>query len=146
MTPGPYALRGVLIVFVIVGLGVFLSTRIDAREMDAPEGEIRLKSIIGGQSWTARPGTFDGGTASTLMGGVKLDLRQAEIQGGSVVMNLRVVMGGVQIFVPDDWVVVTDIMPMLGGVRNQTRPPAAEGAPELIVRGSVLMGGIQIRN
>jgi predicted membrane protein len=127
-------------------MGVLLSTRTDARVVDVPDGEIRLRSIIGGQSWTAGPGTFRGGTASTVMGGVKLDLRQAEIEGDSVVMNLRVVMGGVQIFVPDDWVVVMDIMPMLGGARNQTRPPASEGAPELIVRGSVMMGGIQIRN
>jgi hypothetical protein len=146
LTRGPFALRGVLIVLALVGLGTLLSNRTVAREAEAPSGEIRLRSIMGGQSWSAPAGIFRGGAASSLMGGMVLDLRRAEMEEDSVVLDLHVVMGGARIFVPDHWVVVTDVMPIFGGVGNRTRTPDAVAAPELIVRGSVLMGGLEIRN
>jgi len=146
VTPGPYALRGVLIILALVALGALLSTQSDVRAADAGDSEIRLRSIIGGQTWRAGTGVFRGGTASTIMGGVDLDMRQARIEGESVVLDIHVMMGGVHIRVPEEWMVVTELMPILGGVRDQTRPPAVEGPPELIIRGSILMGGLYIRN
>lgn len=146
MTP-PYAFRGVLIVTVVVALGVALSVRTDARSGEGPDGEIRLRSIIGGQSFRARGDVFGGGSISTLMGGVNLDLTRAEMEGTSVVVDLNVVMGGIKVRVPREWVVVTEVTPIFGGVRNRTRPPEKDGpAPELTIRGTVVMGGLDITN
>ena len=53
--------------------------------------------------------------------------------------------GGIQIKVPPDWTVVLQGTPMMGGFDERTTPPP-DGSKRLIVRGYVIMGGMEIRN
>jgi len=51
--------------------------------------------------------------------------------------------------VPDGWTVVIEAVPFMGGVDDKTRPPKAAvdgAAPTLVVRGFVMMGGVEIKN
>jgi hypothetical protein len=47
--------------------------------------------------------------------------------------------------VPEDWQVVNEVSPIMGGVEDRTRWNG-EGSTRLIVRGMVIMGGVEIRN
>ena len=87
---------------------------------------------------------FTGGDISAVMGGVELDLRQANIAGDAV-LRLSVIMGGVEIRVPPDWSVVVRGSPILGGIEDKTVPPMTPGK-RLIIEGSVIMGGVEITN
>ena len=51
-----------------------------------------------------------------------------------------------EIIVPETWVVDDRTMPIMGGVGNETRPPAGGSPPTLVLRGVMLMGGVNIRN
>ena len=76
----------------------------------------------------------------------KLDLRGATLSGGQAVINVLALMGGFDIRVPDTCRVVNETTPFMGGVADKTKAPAASDAPRLIVRGFVMMGGLDIKN
>jgi hypothetical protein len=79
-------------------------------------------------------------------GRLRLDLRQSSINGDAV-LNVFVLCGGITIKVPVDWTVVFDGLPIMGGFDEKTVPPTGPGSGKrLIVRGYVIMGGMEVRN
>jgi len=48
--------------------------------------------------------------------------------------------------VPPDWVIENRVLPLLGGVTNRATNPTSGDGPRLIIRGSAIMGGVEIRN
>ena len=92
---------------------------------------------------------FLGGEMTAFMGGCVLDLRQAEIPpGGTASLNILAVMAGHEIWVPQGWIVASDVIPLLGGVDDKRLPPLAQAgsdAPRLVLKGFVLMGGVVVK-
>ena len=78
------------------------------------------------------------------MGGCEIDLRKAAINGEAIV-DLFCLWGGIEIRVPEDWTVVSQIVPLMGGVDDKTRPPQTASAHRLTLRGMALMGGVEIK-
>ena len=87
---------------------------------------------------------FTGGEALAIMGGVEIDLTAARIAGEAVI-DVQAVWGGVEIRVPRDWKVVNKVVAVLGGFVDKTASAPA-GAPRLTIRGSAIMGGIEVKN
>jgi hypothetical protein len=81
---------------------------------------------------------------TAILGGFEVDLRNASIQGEAV-MDVMAVMGGVQLRVPDDWIVIIEGFPILGGYDDKTRPPK-DSVKRLVIRGTVIMGGVEVKN
>jgi len=90
---------------------------------------------------------FKGGEIGVTAGGVELDFRNARLAPEGATLDLRVVMGGVDIRVPDTWQVYCEVTPLFGGADNETRSTqGADDAPRLRVVGTVTLGGVTIRN
>jgi predicted membrane protein len=90
---------------------------------------------------------FRGAEATAFMGGCELDLRDALMSSGELaVVEVFVIMGGVNIFVPPNWTVSQEVVPLLGGVHDKTRSVPSNPAQHLLVRGTVVMGGVEISN
>jgi predicted membrane protein len=90
---------------------------------------------------------FRSADATSFMGGCELDLRDALVGAGeTAVIDVFVVMGGVNIFVPPNWTVSQEVVPLLGGVQDKTRSIPSGPAQHLVVRGTVVMGGVEIGN
>ena len=60
------------------------------------------------------------------MGGVKLDLSAAQLDGETPVIDVFAVMGGIEIYVPRDWEVVNNVAAIDGCLRRQTSPVACD--------------------
>jgi len=106
-------------------------------------------SILGGCERRSSAPAFEGADLTAIMGGCDIDLRGASIAPGTeAVIDVFAFWGGVDLKVPDDWIVVNRVVPLLGGVEDKTRTPIASAAPakRLVVRGVVIMGGIGVRN
>lgn len=89
---------------------------------------------------------FRGGDANAIMGGVELDLRNAQIQpGDDVILDAFAMWGAVEIKVPPHWRVVGTVLPIMGAFEDNTRPEG-EAGPTLTVRGTAIMGGIEVKN
>jgi hypothetical protein len=113
-------------------------------------GRVTLFTIMGEAKRASNDKPFRGGEMTAFMGGCVLDLRQATIPPGEqVTIDLLAVMAGHEIWVPQGWTVVTDVVPLLGGIDDK-RLPAIEPPPDvpsrLRLRGFVLMGGVVLKN
>lgn len=89
---------------------------------------------------------FRGGDATAIMGGVDLDLRSAQVRAGeNVVIETFAMWGGVEIKIPANWRVVGDVLPLMGAFTDNTHPTGEPG-PTLMLRGTAIMGGIDVKN
>ena len=80
------------------------------------------------------------------MGRCEIDLRAASIGSPhEPVLEVFSMWGGVEIRVPPDWTIVSHVDPIMGGYQDDTRPPK-EGTKRLLIRGAVIMGGIEVTN
>jgi predicted membrane protein len=113
-----------------------------------PDAASRLNSfaMLGGTEHHSSASDFRGGEVTAILGGCKVDLRQASIKGGEAVLDTFAMWGGVEIIVPREWSVVIQGAPILGGFEDKTAPPREGGGPRLVVRGAAIMGGVEIKN
>ena len=84
--------------------------------------------------------------ALAVMGGVKLDLRDATIEGDELVITAFALMGGVDIIVPEGIEVDLGGFALMGA--NDHRPGDAQvrpGTPVVTVRAFSLMGGVSVK-
>jgi len=89
---------------------------------------------------------FRGGSLTAIMGGCELDLRQASIRGGQAIIDTFAMWGGIEIKVPQDWTVALHGTPVLGGFDDKTAHVGGDGSKVLVVTGTAIMGGVEIKN
>jgi predicted membrane protein len=145
---------------VLIGIGVALVLQTlgrRTREVSATDRDntVNVFAVMGGVKRISTAERFRGGEITALMGGTQIDLRQATIPPGEeAVIDVFVIMGGGEIIVPPSWTVVTPLVPIMGGVDDKRLPPlpgsaeslAGRPAPRLVLRGLLLMGGIEIKS
>jgi predicted membrane protein len=107
-------------------------------------------AVMGGGERIVRDTDFRGGEVTAILGGFEIDLRQAGMMRDSAEIEIFTLWGGVDLKVPEDWNVVVQGVPILGGFSNTARSGSvtATGAPRktLVVNGTVIMGGVEIKN
>jgi hypothetical protein len=104
-----------------------------------------MVAIMGGSHRRGRFRTVGSINAVAVMGGDEIDLREAEIEGGELTVNLFALMGGSNIYVPDSVEVEVGGFTLMGGHEEVggARPPRP-GAPLIRIRVYALMGGATI--
>ncbi len=114
---------------------------------------ILLSFVLGGGDHIYTSKKLKGGNISAFMGGGKIDLRQANCEGDSLVLDTFAFWGGIEIIVPYHWTVNVQGTPILGEMENQTRSmDNVEGIEinlppkKLIVKGSAIMGAVEVKN
>lgn len=105
---------------------------------------IKAVAVMGGFKRINNSQDFKGGELTAIMGGFELDLRDASIKQEAVI-DIFTMMGGMSMRVPEDWLVIFDVTPFMGGYDDKTRPPK-ESTKRLVIRGTTIMGGIEIKN
>ena len=106
---------------------------------------VSATAVLGGVARGNNSPAFRGGDLTAVMGGCEIDLRHASIDGEAV-LDVFALWGGIEMRVPEDWTVVSRITPILGGVDDKTRPPQAASRHRLVLRGFVVMAGVEIKN
>jgi hypothetical protein len=109
------------------------------------ESVVSAVAVLSGVSRGSNSPRFRGGELMAFMGGCEIDLRQAAIDGEAVI-DVFAMWGGIDIRVPENWRVIGHVTPLLGGFDDTTRPPKEATTQTLVVRGVVIMGGIEIKN
>ena len=124
-----------------------------ARPMTSGNGRVSLCSVFGNSQRESSDKPFRGGDMTSIVGGTRLDLRQATIEaGGEAVINVFTIMGGHEIWVPPGWTVVSEVIPVLGSVEDKRLPsmdraPApGDARPRLVLQGLVILGGLIVKN
>ncbi|HEY0684220.1 MAG TPA: DUF5668 domain-containing protein [Steroidobacter sp.] len=89
---------------------------------------------------------FRGADLNALMGGIKLDLTSARMEGDTAVVEVFSFWGGVEIFVPPDWTVTSEVTTLLAGFIDKRRPTTVVPTKHLVIRGMIVMAGVEIKN
>jgi predicted membrane protein len=147
----PVRLRVVFWPALILLLGVRLvwgAVTRGAEKGPPPEGSARLSAfaMLGGAEHKSNAADFHGGDATAILGGCKVDLRQASVRTGPAVLDVFAMWGGIEILVPVDWGVSVQGTPIMGGFEDKTTPTRDATGPRLIIKGVVIMGGVEIKN
>lgn len=102
-------------------------------------------AIMGGSDHRGRQRLSGSVNAVAIMGGDNIDLRDAEIDGDEVTINVFSLMGGTDFYVPDTVDVELSGFALMGGdeQKGSTRAPRP-GAPVIRIRSYALMGGITV--
>ncbi len=110
--------------------------------------EIRRTVTMGELSLAVDSQQFKGGSVGATMGEIRLDLRRAAIPGDEVVLDLKLLMSSVELYVPSSWRVVNDLSPMMAEVEDRTepRPDGAGVQKRLVLRGTATMAAVTVRN
>lgn len=127
----------------IILVGISLITRLGTPGTD--DAVVNSAVIWWGSERRSTSRAFQGGSLTAIMGGIELDLRQADIVGRAEIAVFAL-WGGVEIKVPTTWRVTVTGLPVLGGWEDKTTPPLDPHAPELVVHVTAIMGGAEIRS
>jgi len=104
-----------------------------------------MVAIMGGSRRHGRFRTVGTVNSVAIMGGDEIDLREAEIEGGHLVLNMFALMGGTTIYVPDTIEVEVSGFSLMGGnTEIGSQLASRPGAPVIQVRAYNLMGGATI--
>jgi len=108
-------------------------------------GFIRTFAVFSGSE--LRPtGVFEGADVSAALGGAKLDLSGATVTADTVTVDVFAMMGGIEIRVPRDWDVTSDVVALMGACVDKRSPAATRAGKHLVVRGYAVMGGVEIKD
>ena len=105
----------------------------------------RLVAVLSGLDRKGRWRLGSDTVALTFLGGVDLDLREAEIEAAESQLTLYTVLGGADIKVPEGVDLEVTGFSLLGGKDvHGGRRPVAPGAPKLTIRAFTLLGGVSV--
>jgi hypothetical protein len=111
----------------------------------SPDAVVNATALLGGVKRRCTSPDFRGGYATAVMGGCVIDLRDAAIASSPVVIETFAWWGGIEIRVPREWTVVTEGTAILGAFEDKTSHRGV-GGQTLLVRGVVIMGGVEIKD
>jgi len=140
------------LILVLLGISMLLGRTVPGKVPDDTRGTpdshslVNAFAVLGGVQLSNNSQDFRGGEASAIMGGCEIDLRQASIQGEEAVMSTFAMWGGIVIKVPLTWNVIVEGVPFLGGFDDKSVKPNDTSAKRLVVKGTAIMGGVQVLN
>lgn len=104
-----------------------------------------LTAIMAGVNSTNTSKDFKEAHVTTIMGGGRLDLRQATIKDGALI-EVFSFWGGVELVVPKDVIIKNQVNNILAGTEDKTSQETDKKSPTLTIAGDLIMAGITIRN
>jgi len=142
------------IILILVGLMMIRSHSWKSEQDISDKDSIKLSLILGGGEHRFTSKQLSGAKITAVMGGGQIDLRESEMSGNELVLDVFTVMGGLEIRIPQHWEVNVQTLPILGGVENKTRFSkkmsenefGSSASKQLTIKGTLIMGGLEIRN
>jgi hypothetical protein len=135
------------VVLVFVGLSLILKPfRRRGVSIGEDTGIFEATAILGGAGRKLSAANFQGGNAVAIMGGCDIDLRDCGSEGGPAEIDTFAFWGGIDIKVPEDWEVQVKGIAILGGYDDKTRTIEGDGHKVLVITGTAIMGGVDIKN
>jgi predicted membrane protein len=105
-------------------------------------------AIFGGGEKTFVSDNFQGGKITAVFGGSEIDLSKCKLAPGEHVIDTFAAFGGWEIYIPKDWRVVVDVLPIFGGFSEKGLREPDESLQKdrtLFVKGFVIFGGGEIK-
>ncbi|MDS1115794.1 DUF1707 domain-containing protein [Gordonia westfalica] len=102
-------------------------------------------AIMSGSELSGTAVVADELTATAIMGGVEIDLREVEFTAPVLTVQCIAIMGDIEIRVPDGVSVEVGGLGIMGGFGGKSQTASRPGAPVVRVTGLALMGGVEVK-
>jgi predicted membrane protein len=136
-----------MIVGVFIVLHAVKRSRKVPSELQKSVDFARGTAILGAYKYKPSSGQFDGGEVTAIFGGFDMDLRQMTMKHDTARIDVFAMFGGGEIRVPEGWEVSVQAQAIAGNVEDKTisLPAADFKRPKLLITGSVLLGGVEVK-
>jgi predicted membrane protein len=129
---------------VIIAIGTSVLMRNRLRTAGVQSSNEDITAVLSGVTHRNTSDDYRGCELTAVMGGVELDLSKATVAHEAVI-DVFVLMGGLELRVPENVIVKSKAVCILGGVEDKTNPADAVKAPVIYLDGTVIMGGVEIK-
>jgi len=106
--------------------------------------------IFGGRELFINSQNFAGGKATSIFGGMEIDLRKANMVPGGAVIDCVSVFGGCGIKIPMDWNVRNEVATIFGGFTDKRGDTYNERyydpSKTIVIKGVSIFGGIEVKH
>ncbi len=142
------------VVLIIIGGRLLLNIRAERAEPGKRAGKISENridtvAVFGGKEQRVSADNFEGGNVTAIFGGAEVQFDDSKLSEGKNILDVFVMFGGAEIYVPADWKIIVKGFPIFGGFEDARKRTATseEAAPEksLIINGLAIFGGIEIK-
>jgi hypothetical protein len=106
-------------------------------------------AVFGGGKRVIVDQNFRAAKFDAVFGGFEVDLRKANIAEDEAMLDLNAVFGGIEVKIPESWMVVTKGTGVFGAFQDSTIQPDPRIFPNpkrLVVKGAAVFGGVEIKN
>jgi predicted membrane protein len=149
--------HGVIIPILIILLGIYIISKhriSGGRSENFKESHIKKDTIddvavFGGGTKIFSTDSFKGGSITSIFGGSEIDLTGCRLAEGENVIDVLFIFGGSEIYVPNDWHVISNMTPIFGGFSNKIRRDpnmAVDTTRTLIIKGLAIFGGGEVKS
>ncbi|MCX7984855.1 MAG: cell wall-active antibiotics response protein [Bacteroidetes bacterium] len=140
------------LILVLLGIGMIVKgvrsascSQPPMKEEQSRDSYVLTTVFMGGVRKVVFSSNLLGGELTATLGGIQLDLRDSEIHNEAT-FDVFVLMGGIEILIPQEWKVLIDASPILGGISDSTVVPKLENPKLIHIKGTVILGGVEIKN
>ena len=137
------------VIVVIIGVKILTHGLWRSKKRPPSNDQINLSAILGGGKFYLSSKYLKGGNITAIMGECKVNLRDADFAEESIVIDAFAIMGAIELKVPNSWEVVVQGSPFMGSMEDKTnRDSNSDKAQKkrLIIKGTAIMGGVEIIN
>jgi predicted membrane protein len=109
------------------------------------DDELAISLVLSGGEYQCTSTQFKGGSIAVTLAGCELDLRDVVTDQSEITLDVNLLLGGVEMRIPETWSVSYRGTPVLGSFQDSTRSAAQTGT-KLVIRGSITLAGFEVRN
>ena len=140
-------------IFIIIGI-IFIFTKRHGWNSVASTGVtgdeyIDIVNVFSGGERQIVSENFRGGRISAVFGGTEIDLTKAKLATGRNELEIACVFGGATLIVPDEWNIMIEVTPVLGGFSDSRKlipGRTVDTTKQLLIKGAVVFGGGEIKS
>lgn len=130
------------ILFIVAGIVIVLKALGVAMPSITPDPAGGIWAVLTHRKIVSDGRDLNGRNLVAVMGGADIELTDSDATE-PVVLDVFAMWGGIEIRVPPGWEVIGEVVPIMGGADIRNR--GAGGGRRLIVRGLLLMGGMEVK-